>query len=124
MAVHIAILDVEVPLPSFYAVHGLMSSRFRTLLEKAAARVNPSVSIHTTAYDVVGGNLPPVELLAPRRPPGKPDSSRRDHDHSLFHHIDGILITGSTRSAYEIAQVPWIARLQAFIQTVHTQHPH
>ncbi|KAL2870746.1 type 1 glutamine amidotransferase [Aspergillus lucknowensis] len=127
---HIAILDVDIPVPTVYAARGLYSSQFRHLLQSAASRLNlPASSIYTTAFDVVGGSLP---LLPSLRTSPRPvtESSNTNvngtrHDvNPLSLPIDGILITGAAAAAYESAKYPWIDPLQTFIQTVFNEYPH
>lgn len=116
---HIAVLDVDVPIPKVYAARGLYSTQFRTLLRAAASRLNQSslqetpVEIHTTAFDAVGGCLPPFECLRTSSEAG----------HGPLGPIDGILVTGSASSAYETATKPWIADVQRFIQKVYVEYP-
>ncbi|OQD68579.1 hypothetical protein PENDEC_c033G04037 [Penicillium decumbens] len=120
---HVAVLDTDVPCLSVYAQRGLYSSQFRVLLQNAAERLNKSadiqlqngpLAVHVTAFDAVGGTLPPLECLrtSPRslEPNGGP-----------FDAIDAILITGSAYSAYD--PYLWIVQLQSFIQTVHANYP-
>lgn len=123
--VHVAILDADIPCLSVYAQRGLYSSQFRVLLENAAERLNKDadihlqngpLAVHVTAFDVVGGTLPPLESLrASPRSPAEPGAG------GPFSPIDAILITGSACSAYD--PHPWIAQLQSFIQTVHAKYP-
>ncbi|KAI9376614.1 class I glutamine amidotransferase-like protein [Aspergillus egyptiacus] len=131
--VHIAILDVDVPVPTVYSARGLYSSIFRHLLLSAASRRNlPPSTIYTTAFDVVGGSLPPLSALRTSPPHSSANGSslNRDGDaaaeasNPLAHPIDGILITGSAAAAYESAKYPWIPPLQAFLQTVFNEYPH
>lgn len=116
---HIAVLDVDVPIPKVYAARGLYSTQFRTLLRAAASRLNQSslketpVEIHTTAFDAVGGCLPPFECLR----------TSSEQGHGPLGPIDGILITGSAAAAYEISTKPWIAEVQRFIQKVYAEYP-
>ncbi|KAL5000349.1 hypothetical protein BDV10DRAFT_192917 [Aspergillus recurvatus] len=123
---HIAILDVDVPVPTVYAARGLYSSQFRTLLQSAALRLNlPASSIHTTAFDVVGGSLPPLQSL--RTSPRETEdgvSGDTTNINPLALPIDGILITGAAAAAYEDAKYPWIIPLQSFVQTVFDSYPH
>ncbi|KAJ9212835.1 hypothetical protein DTO166G4_5647 [Paecilomyces variotii] len=125
--IHVAVLDTDVPVPRVYAARGLYSSQFRVLLQAAAARLNTSsllkngpVEIETTAYDAVGGVLPPLELLR-----NKPRSVQDDGDRSFgpLGPIDAILITGSSASAYNLEMCPWIVQLQSFIHTVYENYP-
>ncbi|KKA21199.1 Uncharacterized protein T310_4777 [Rasamsonia emersonii CBS 393.64] len=122
--IHIAVLDTDVPVPTVYAARGLYSSQFRVLLQAAAARLNASglfadgpVEVHTTAYDVVGGALPPLSLLRTQpRQHTKDDEVQRKF--GPLGPVDALLITGSSASAYRLDLYPWIAPLQSFIQTV------
>ncbi|KAL2815763.1 class I glutamine amidotransferase-like protein [Aspergillus cavernicola] len=123
---HITILDVDVPVPTVYAARGLYSSQFRHLLQSAASRLNlPTSSIHTTAFDVVGGSLPPLQSLRsyPRTHTNSEINGEADFN-PLALPIDGILITGAAGAAYESAKHPWIITLQRFIQTVFNEYPH
>ncbi|KAL4921517.1 class I glutamine amidotransferase-like protein [Aspergillus aurantiobrunneus] len=123
---HIAILDADVPVPTVYAARGLYSSQFRALLQSAASRLNfPASSIHTTAFDVVGGSLPPLQSLRTSSRPTTNVSGGEEHtSNPLALPIDGILITGAAAAAYEAAKHPWIAPLQSFVQTVFKEFPH
>ncbi|KAL6230558.1 hypothetical protein BDW75DRAFT_248560 [Aspergillus navahoensis] len=123
---HIAILDIDVPVPNVYAARGLYSSQFRTLLQSAASRLNlPASSIHTTAFDVVGGSLPPLQSLR-TSPRESEDGVNGDttNINPLALPIDGILITGAAAAAYEAAKYPWIIPLQSFVQTVFGSYAH
>ncbi|GIJ82617.1 hypothetical protein Asppvi_001126 [Aspergillus pseudoviridinutans] len=110
MHLHIAILDLDVPVPTVYTKRGLYSSQFTRLLVSAAARLSQSLSkeitISTSSYDVVGGIFPPLHLLRERGG------------------IDGILLTGSSASVYRADQHPWISSLQAFLKDVYVNYPH
>lgn len=125
--IHVAVLDVDAPMPAVYAARGLYSSQFRVLLQAAAARLNKShalftdhpVTIHTSAYDVVGHSLPPLEYL--RTGPYSTSESASANGPGP---IDAILITGSAASAYERGKYPWIPELQSFIVEVYTKYPH
>ncbi|KAJ5745747.1 hypothetical protein N7520_010929 [Penicillium odoratum] len=121
--IHIAVLDTDIPCLAVYAQRGLYSSQFRVLLQSAAERVNANpelqlqngpLAVHVTAFDAVGGMLPPLECLRslPRSPTDKAGP---------FSAIDAILITGSGSSAYD--SNPWIRQLESFIQTVHIDFP-
>ncbi|KAL4788380.1 class I glutamine amidotransferase-like protein [Aspergillus varians] len=127
---HIAIVDVDVPVPTVYAACGLYSSQFRTLLQSATSRLNlPASSIYTTAFDAVGGSLPPLQSLrtSPRLIANGAVSKAGEEEYKpnpLSLPIDGILITGSGAAAYEAAKHPWIIPLQSFIQTVFDEFPH
>jgi GMP synthase-like glutamine amidotransferase len=141
--IHIAVLDTDVPMPTVYAARGLYSSQFRLLLQRAAERINspsyfsavtatdpyhnvhPRIEIHTTAYDVVGGSFPPLQIL--RKETRESESRKRDDnddDSVLFPGpIDAILITGSAASVYQSDKYPWIRNLQSFTQTVFRSYP-
>ncbi|KAL3471904.1 class I glutamine amidotransferase-like protein [Aspergillus californicus] len=126
---HIAILDVDVPVPTVYAARGLYSSQFRLLLQAAASRLNlPPSSIHTTAFDVVGGSLPSLASLrsSPRteKHTNGTIDGERETVNPLALPIDGILITGAAAAAYESAKYPWIIPLQGYIQRVFNEYPH
>ncbi|GFF44778.1 putative glutamine amidotransferase-like protein C13C5.04 [Aspergillus udagawae] len=121
MHLHIAILDLDVPVPTVYATRGLYSSQFTRLLVSAAARLsqslNKEITISTSSYDAVGGILPPAHLLHPSPPgPGGKESEKRS--------INGILLTGSSASVYRADQHPWISSLQAFLNDVYVNYPH
>ncbi|KAJ5432321.1 uncharacterized protein N7458_011477 [Penicillium daleae] len=122
--IHVAVLDTDVPCASIYIKRGLYSSQFRVLLQAAAERINKHANInpqdgplavHVTAFDVVGGSLPPLNALRTT-----PRTSTESHI-GPFSAIDAIIITGSGASAYD--QIPWITELQSFIQTVYTDYP-
>ncbi|KAJ5545277.1 hypothetical protein N7461_007581 [Penicillium sp. DV-2018c] len=123
--IHVAALDADIPCLSVYKARGLYSSQFRVLLQAAAQRLNngpdvfPSgqLAIHVTAFDAVGGSLPPLEALRT-----KPRSSTEPNIGGPLAPIDAILITGSACSAYE--DLPWIHEMKFFIQAVHTRYPH
>lgn len=123
--IHVAVLDAEIPCLSVYARRGLFSSQFRVLLENAAERLNKNaeiqlqngpLAVHVTAFDAVGGSLPPLECLR-----ASPRSPAETNAGGPLGAIDAILITGSASSAYDAH--PWIAKLQSFIQTVHVNYP-
>ncbi|OKL55609.1 hypothetical protein UA08_09034 [Talaromyces atroroseus] len=122
MSLHIAILDTDVPVPTVYAARGLYSSQFRVLLQSAAARLSQSsspgakhVQIHTSAYDVVGGAYPALDML--KTSPSSTTTTTKGT-------IDALLITGSAASAYyQGAQYQWIAQLQSFLRRVWTDYP-
>ncbi|KAJ5872110.1 uncharacterized protein N7529_004463 [Penicillium soppii] len=118
--IHVAALDADIPCLSVYKERGLYSSQFRTLLQNAAQRLNEAtdqpqngpISVHVTAFDAVGGSLPPLETLR----------NHQSNPHAgPVGPIDAVLITGSGFSAYE--DLPWIHQLKYFIQTVYTHYP-
>ncbi|KAF3386610.1 hypothetical protein F1880_001522 [Penicillium rolfsii] len=122
--IHVAVLDTDVPCLSVYNRRGLYSSQFRVLLQAAACRINQRadttlqngpLAVHVTAFDAVGGSLPPLEWLR-----SSPRTST-ELVNGPFGVIDAILITGSASSAYD--PFPWIAELQSFIQAVHAKYP-
>ncbi|PYH46483.1 type 1 glutamine amidotransferase [Aspergillus saccharolyticus JOP 1030-1] len=116
---HIAILDTDVPVPTVYARRGLYSSQFRHLLRAAAATINNAdYEIHTTAFDVVGGELPAYGSLYTTKSPETTDAVN-----PLSYPITGILITGSSAAAYATTLYPWIDPLTEFLRTVHAQYP-
>lgn len=128
--IHVAVLDADIPCLSVYAKRGLYSSQFKNLLQAAASRLNKShpsladspLSLHITAFDAVGGTLPPLECL--RTTPVKPSEAEAEAEAAIpqaFTPIDAILITGSAASAYD--PHPWIADLEKFIQVVHDEYP-
>ncbi|KAJ5504593.1 hypothetical protein N7463_007467 [Penicillium fimorum] len=122
--IHVAVLDADIPCLSVYKTRGLYSSQFRVLLQAAAQRLNKTpgslqngpLAVHVTAFDAVGGSLPPLETLRTN-----PKSPAELHAGGPLSVIDAILITGSASSAYE--DQPWIHAIQSYIQTVHTHHP-
>ncbi|KAJ5476070.1 hypothetical protein N7475_001799 [Penicillium sp. IBT 31633x] len=123
--IHVAVLDADIPCLSVYRTRGLYSSQFRVLLQAAAKRLNKTpetlqngpLAIHVTAFDAVGGSLPPLETLRTN-----PQSLAEPHAGGPLDPIDAILITGSASSAYE--DLPWIHEMQTYVQTVHTRYPH
>lgn len=123
--IHVAVLDADIPCLSVYAQRGLYSSQFRVLLQQAAERLNQDANIplqngplavHVTAFDAVGGALPPLESLRT-----SPRSSAETNAGGPLGAVDAILITGSGCSAYD--PHPWIGGLESFIQTVHAKYP-
>lgn len=122
--VHIAVLDTDVPCPAVYAKRGLHSSRFRTLLQAAAERLNQNaqtlrhgpIEIHVTAFDVVGGSYPPLSFMR-----SNIRSPFNRNDQSSAGPIDVILVTGAAAAAYD--DLPWIPALRTFIQTIFTDFP-
>ncbi|RHZ53057.1 hypothetical protein CDV55_104811 [Aspergillus turcosus] len=124
MHLHIAILDLDIPVPTVYAARGLYSSQFTHLLASAAARLSKSlgkeITISTSSYDVIGGVFPPTHLLHPSpssSPHHQVNEGRRER-------IDGILLTGSSASVYRADTHPWIPSLQAFLAEVYMRYPH
>ncbi|KUM61702.1 hypothetical protein ACN42_g5418 [Penicillium freii] len=122
--IHVAVLDADIPCLSVYKARGLYSSQFRVLLQAAAQRLNKipetlkkgPLAVHVTAFDAVGGSLPPLETLRTN-----PQSLAEPHAGGPLSPIDAILITGSASSAYEDEH--WIHAMQSYIQTVHTHYP-
>ncbi|KAJ5241946.1 uncharacterized protein N7469_000273 [Penicillium citrinum] len=122
--VHIAVLDTDVPCPAVYAKRGLHSSRFRTLLQAAAKRLNQNaqnlrhgpIEIHVTAFDVVGGSYPPLSFMR-----ASPRNLFVPTDQFSAGPIDVILVTGAAAAAYD--NLPWIPALRTFIQTIFTEFP-
>ncbi|RAL13281.1 uncharacterized protein BO97DRAFT_469976 [Aspergillus homomorphus CBS 101889] len=129
--IHIAILDTDVPVPTIYATRGLYSSQFRHLLQSAAAAADDEhneYEIHTTAFDVVGGQLPAYSSLyhaaTPSTAPSQATSAKNPETNPLAHPITGILITGSAAAAYDPPTThPWIQPLIRFIRYTHTHYP-
>ncbi|PWY70933.1 hypothetical protein BO70DRAFT_414780 [Aspergillus heteromorphus CBS 117.55] len=134
---HIAILDVDVPVPNVYASRGLYSSQFQRLLDDTASRLSNNskrTKIHTTAFDIVGGQFPPLSSLN-RKPrsqdhffndnsqEGEGDEAEEDETNPLATPISGILITGSAASAYDTNK-KWVSPLEEFIVTVFERYPH
>ncbi|CAI7637402.1 unnamed protein product [Penicillium glandicola] len=122
--IHVAVLDADIPCLSVYKARGLYSSQFRILLQAAAQRLNKDpetlqkgpLAIHVTAFDAVGGSLPPLETLRTNS-----QSPTEPHVGGPLSPIDAIIITGSAFSAYE--DLPWIHALKSYIQTVHINYP-
>ncbi|KAF9885216.1 hypothetical protein FE257_000576 [Aspergillus nanangensis] len=123
---HIALLDVDIPVLAVYHQRGLYSSQFRRLLENAATRVNHTTKLHTTTFDVVGGSLPPLTSLRTSRHDRdqKNNATPNPNPNPLALPIDGILITGAGAGAYETFNHPWIVTLQTYLQTVYANYPH
>jgi GMP synthase - Glutamine amidotransferase domain len=122
--IHIAVLDTDIPCYPVYAKRGLYSSQFNVLLTAAANRINASeyhknrrsLSVHITAFDVVGGSFPHLESLrvspwspTENRPPGFPGP------------VDAILVTGAAAAVYD--KLHWIPALQSFIARVYAEYP-
>lgn len=122
--VHIAVLDTDVPCHRVYLKRGLYSSQFRRLLEGAAERLNNNLhyarerplDVRVTAFDVVGGSLPPLECLRT-----KPECPTESYPTGHPGPIDAILVTGAAAAAYD--DLFWIPGLESYIQTVHTTFP-
>lgn len=123
--IHVAVLDTDVPCLSVYAQRGLYSSQFRVLLQAAAERLNKDagislqngpLNVHVTAFDAVGGSLPPLETL--RTTPSSPTETSP----TPLSPIDAILITGSVCSALDTH--PWISELSTYVKLVHATFPH
>lgn len=118
---HIAILDTDIPVPTVYATYGLYSTRFRSLLRAAAARLHhqsqdfpKDTDIHTTAYDTVHGVYPPEQNL-------RTTAQIRGGDD--INVIDAVLITGSVSSVYDKPREPWIGQLEAYIRRLFASFP-
>ncbi|RHZ43367.1 type 1 glutamine amidotransferase [Aspergillus thermomutatus] len=124
MHLHIAILDLDIPVPTVHAARGLYSSQFTHLLASAAARLSQSldkgreITISTSSYDIIGGIFPPSHLLLPH--PSQPSDSETDR----IRKIDAILLTGSSASVYRPHHHPWIPPLQSFLADVYANYPH
>jgi GMP synthase-like glutamine amidotransferase len=121
--IHVAVLDADIPCQSVYAKRGLYSSQFKNILQAAATRLNKNIrdpssplSVHITAFDAVGGTLPPLECLRTT-----PQNAAEPRTPPAFSAIDAILISGSSASAYD--PYPWISSLATFIQIVHRDYP-
>ncbi|CAI7657728.1 unnamed protein product [Penicillium glandicola] len=122
--IHIAVLDTDIPCYPVYAKRGLYSSQFNFLLTAAANRINASeyhqhkrhLSVHTTAYDVVGGSFPHLKSL--RVSPWSPSEIETP---GFPGPIDAILVTGAAAAVYD--KLHWIAGLQSFIEKVYADHP-
>ncbi|KAA8644199.1 hypothetical protein EYZ11_004685 [Aspergillus tanneri] len=119
--IHIAILDCDLPVPAVYPTRGLYSSQFRTLLQSAAARLPRNIAIHTTAFDVVGGCLPPLASL---RTDPRSENEPPSPSNPLAQPIDAILITGAAAGAYETDTHAWIIPLTSYLRTVYRDFPH
>lgn len=79
--IHVAILDVDIPARGLYILRGLYSSQVEAILRKGVAQLNQkapddSVQLSVSAYDVLGGVYPPLELL---RRTGRDDTGARAH---------------------------------------------
>ncbi|KXG48289.1 uncharacterized protein PGRI_021590 [Penicillium griseofulvum] len=123
-AIHIAVLDTDIPCYPLYAKRGLYSSQFNVLLTAAANRINAtkyyqnriSLGVHITAFDVVGGNFP--HLASFRVTPWSPS----ENGHPGFPGpIDAILVTGAAAAVYD--KLRWISSLRSFIKRVYTDYP-
>lgn len=122
--IHIAVLDTDVPCPAVYAQRGLHSSRFRTLLQAAAKRLNQNaqilrngpIEIHVSAFDTVGGSYPPLSSLRSSHRSSFSESTQFSPGP-----IDVILVTGAAAAAYD--DLPWIPDLRSYIQTVYNDYP-
>ena len=121
---HIAILDTDVPVPAVYTTRGLYSTQFRTLLQAAANRLNArndsKIDIQTSAYDAVGGVLPPLNRLRASENNNNNNENKELDDQDI---IDGILVTGSANASYEKDTKPWIANLEVYLREVYEQFP-
>lgn len=127
---HIAIFDTDVPVPTVYATHGLYSTRFRTLLRAAAARLDTDkTEIHTSSYDVAHGVYPAEENLRTLDSDSDSDSDSDNNGSDGngngrdINTIDGIIITGSANAVYDKHQQPWIAQLERFVRRVFVSFP-
>ncbi|CRG84585.1 hypothetical protein PISL3812_01850 [Talaromyces islandicus] len=124
MIIHVAILDTDIPVRPVYSARGLYSSQFRTLLQSAAGRMNNNssnrqtekIEIQTSAYDVVGGAFPALDMLRSPKTKNVKKSVQAPP-------IDAIIVTGSLASSYQIEKYPWIMQLQEYIQTVWREYP-
>lgn len=123
---HVAIFDTDLPVPVVYASHGLYSTRFRTLLRAAAARLDKEsqteTEIHTSSYDVVHGVYPAEENLRT----ADSDSNGNGNGHGNgkdINTIDAIIITGSLSAVYDKHEQPWIAQLERYIRRVFDWFP-
>ncbi|PLB55733.1 hypothetical protein P170DRAFT_443458 [Aspergillus steynii IBT 23096] len=127
LPIHVAILDLDVPVPAIYNTRGLYSSIFRRLLESAASRLNATrtrpIAIHTSAWDLIGGNYPPLSSFL-TSPPTHSSSEDTQSTNPLALPISAILLTGSAPAAYETATYPWIAPLADFLSLVYNDYPH
>ncbi|PYI05383.1 hypothetical protein BO78DRAFT_461937 [Aspergillus sclerotiicarbonarius CBS 121057] len=134
--IHIAILDVDVPVPNVYTTRGLYSTQFHSLLTAASSRLTqqtPSqeTRIHTTAFDALGGQLPSFSSLTTTPIPtshsntntGKEEEKERNEISPLSIPITAILITGSVASVYD-PSLPWVPPIIDFVRTVYERYPH
>lgn len=119
--IHIAILDVDIPVRRLYEARGLCSAHFRDILQETAAHLNKTnpaiedpISITVTPYDIRGRHYPDFHLLR--------GHSSQDQL-SVSNPIDAILITGGSPGVYEIGHSPWMQVLEKFIKTVYTDYP-
>ncbi|KAJ5349061.1 uncharacterized protein N7506_002314 [Penicillium brevicompactum] len=122
--VHIAVLDTDIPCYHVYAKRGLYSSQFNSLLTAAASRINEAyrnsskapLSVHVTAFDVVGGSYPhPATLRASQR------SSSEKSPPGFHGPIDAILVTGAAAVVYD--ELHWAPKLRSFIRAVYADYP-
>ncbi|KAH8427488.1 uncharacterized protein LDX57_005201 [Aspergillus melleus] len=124
LPVHVAIFDLDVPVPAVYSARGLYSSIFRRLLENAASRLNQSrsrpIAIHTSSWDILGGSYPPLASL--RTTENESDSDNPTNPLALP--ISAILLTGSAPAAYDTATHPWINPLADYLTRIYNDFPH
>ncbi|KAH6951975.1 hypothetical protein DER45DRAFT_543481 [Fusarium avenaceum] len=119
--IHVAILDVDIPARGLYILRGIYSSQFEAVLRKGIAQLNQEapddpVQLSASAYDVLGGVYPPLELL--RRTGG--DNTGAQADGQL---IDNIWITGAVAGAHEVEEHLWILDLEKYIRHVYAMFP-
>ncbi|KAK1143513.1 hypothetical protein N8T08_006319 [Aspergillus melleus] len=126
LSVHVAIFDLDVPVPPVYSARGLYSSIFRRLLENAASRLNQSrsrpIAIHTSSWDILGGSYPPLASLRATEPESDSDPSTPTNPLALP--ISAILLTGSAPAAYDTATHPWINPLADYLTRIYSDFPH
>lgn len=122
--INIAVLDTDIPCYPVYAKRGLYSSQFNVLLTAAANRINASeyhkhrrpLSVHITAFDVVGGSFPHPQSL--RVGPWSPTENKPS---GFPGPVDAILVTGAAAAVYD--KLHWIPALQSFIARVYADYP-
>ncbi|KAG5661766.1 hypothetical protein KAF25_004005 [Fusarium avenaceum] len=119
--IHVAILDVDIPARGLYILRGLYSSQFEAILRKGIAQLNQEapddpVQLSVSAYDVLGGVYPPLELL---QRTGRGDAGAQANGRL----IDAIWITGAVAGSHEVVEHPWILDLEKYIRHVYAMFP-
>ncbi|KAJ5316716.1 hypothetical protein PENANT_c016G06720 [Penicillium antarcticum] len=122
--IHIAVLDTDIPCHRVYAKRGFYSSQFRYLLAAAAQRINKSeykplsgsLSVHVTAFDVVGDALPPFQGLR-----ADAWSSTETQSARFPGPVDAILVTGAAAAVYD--GLHWIPGLRSYLRKVYSDYP-
>ncbi|PLN76095.1 class I glutamine amidotransferase-like protein [Aspergillus taichungensis] len=128
MTIHLAILDVDIPVRPHYHRNGLYSTQYRSIIEPAVHRLSQShlhpdpIELVVSSWDILGGVYPPEHLLQP--PPATTASTTTTNNNNKHDKITSLLITGSASSAYQTTTNPWITPLKTFIRRIYTHHPH